>query len=303
MQAAKLVSASAGELVFDQCDVGDSFYIVYSGKIRILRRIEEDKDVNLGVRTRGDHFGETSLITDEPRNAIAKATEDSVLIRIDNEPFNNYLFSKPELREYFDKFIKYASIHQFLKTCSDLSTVSPLELQQLIKKLNLEFFKQNDVIFRQGAEPDKFYLIETGKLKVVRWEDDKQEVINFLREGEFFGEKALLEDTTRFADVVCLTDCHLFSLTKESFDELVTGSPKIRKIIEDRIKSYLTDKPPIPYQEMIKQELAASREIRVEEEIPADDIAKSQKKKQRFKNSDLSIANMCAFLLSSSTMR
>ncbi|MBW2093019.1 MAG: cyclic nucleotide-binding domain-containing protein, partial [Deltaproteobacteria bacterium] len=271
MKAAELKSVGAGEVLFEQGDPGDKFYIVYSGKIRIVQKNEKQKEVNLGVRTRGDHFGETALIRVGTRNATARAAEDTILIAISRESFDSFLFARPELREYFDKFIKNTSIHQFLKTCTNLSEVAPKDLQELARQLKPEFFNTGDVVFRQGAEPDKFYLIETGKLKVVRWEYNKQETINFLREGDFFGEKALIEETTRYADIVCLTDCHLFSLSREAFDTLVHKSPKLRKVIEDRIKSYLTDKPPIPYTEIIKQELAALKEIRVEQEVPEEE--------------------------------
>ena len=268
MEGAELRSVSAGEVIFEQDEPGDKFYLVYSGKVRIVKKNKDQKEISLGLRTKGDHFGETALIQEGTRNATARATEDSILIEIDRDEFDKYLFSQPALREYFDKFIKNTSIHQFLKTCTNLSDVSPKDFQELARQLTPEFYNANDVVFRQGASPDKFYLVESGKLKVVKWDGEKQELINFLREGDFFGEKALLEDSTRFADVVCLTECHLFSLTREAFDALVDKSPKLRMVIEDRIRSYLTDKPPIPYSEIIKQELAATKDIAVEEEVP-----------------------------------
>lgn len=279
----ELKSLSAGEPVFTQGDPGDSYYIVYSGKIRIIQKAEEDKEINLGVRIKGDHFGETALISDKPRNASARAVEDSVLLSINKDDFNSFIFSRPELREYFDKFIRVTSIHRFLKSCTDLSSVSPKELQGLVQNFTPEFYKEGEVVFRQGADADKFYLIESGKLKVERWEDDRKEIINYLQEGDFFGEKALIETTGRYADVVCLTDCHMFSLTKESFESIISKSPKLKKVIEDRITSYLTDKPPIPYRDMIKQELAALKEIKVAKEAAPEDLAPSEEKKRSLK--------------------
>ena len=275
-------SVKAGEPIFNQGDPGDRFYLVYSGKIRILK-MKDGKEVNLGVRTQGDHLGESALVTGQPRNSSARAAEESVLLAIDRESFNHYLFSRPEFREYFDKFIQFTSIHSFLKTCTDLCTIPPKDLQELVKHLTAEFCKEGDVVFRQGMKADKFYLIESGKLKVVRWEGEKEEIINFLREGDFFGEKALIEETKRYADVHCLTDCHLFSLTKEDFQEIVLKSPKLKKVIEDRVQSYLTDRPPIPYQEIIKQELAALKPIKVQERISEEEITPPEEKKKHYR--------------------
>ena len=271
MEEAELRSVSAGELVFDQGDEGDSFYIVYSGKIRIVQKNEQGREINLGVNTKGDHFGETSLITESPRNAAARAVEESVLVVFTRELFNKHLFSRPALRDYFDKFIKCTSINRFLKTCTNLSVVPPKDLQELLSKFTSEFFKEGDVVFRQGSQADAFYLVESGKLKVAVWKNDKQEIVNFLREGDFFGEKALVENTSRTADVICLTDCHLFSLSKEDFNTLVLKSPQLKKVIEDRIGSYLTSSSPLPYQEIIKQELAALQDIKVKKEAPKEE--------------------------------
>lgn len=217
---------------------------------------------------RGDHFGETALITASPRNATARAAEDSVLIVVPGTSFHEHLFSKPVLRDYFDRFIRCTSINRFIRTCTNLSSVSSKDLQQLLGKFRAEFFKAGDVVFRQGAEADKFFLIESGTVKVAIWENGQQVLVNFLREGDFFGEKALLEDSTRTADIICLTDCHFFSLTKEDFNLLVAQSPRLKTVIQDRISSYFISSPPLPHQEMLKQELAAFKKIEVEEGPP-----------------------------------
>ena len=281
MKSAELKSFGAGELIIEQGAPVKRFYIVYSGKIRILIKNEDQKEINLGVRTKGDHFGETAVITEKPHVTTARAVEDSVVIALDREAFNKLLFAKPQLREYFDKFIKHASIYQFLKTSTDFSVASPRDLQNLTKLFNLEFYKEGDVVFRQGAQPDKFYLIEKGKLKVVHWEEDQASTINFLQEGQFFGDKALFEDTPRSADVVCLTDCSMFSLDKDAFDSLVQTSPRIKKVIEDRIRSYFTETPPIPHLERIKQQLAATKKIRVATDVSPDELTSTKEKKRR----------------------
>ena len=273
MNLARLRPVKAGELVFDQGSEGDSFYVVYTGRIRILKKDALGKEINLGVCLRSDHFGETALITGCPRNAAARAVEESVLLVIDKEPFDQYLFAKPALRQYFDKFVRSTSINHFIRTCTHLGAVPPRDLQALLDNFHSEFYKEGETVFRQGADPDNFYLIESGKVKIVVWKDHSPEIVNFLREGDFFGEKALIEKTTRSADVVCLTDCHFFSLSKEDFTRLAEKSPSLQRLIENRIRSYLVEKPPIPYQELIKQELAAHKKITIDKQAPADRAA------------------------------
>ncbi|MHB9030306.1 MAG: cyclic nucleotide-binding domain-containing protein, partial [Candidatus Latescibacterota bacterium] len=143
--AAKLETFSAGSLVFNQGDPGGSFYIVYSGRIRIVSK-ENGKETNLGVLTGGDHFGETSLITANPRNAASRAVEDSVLLSLDRDSFHKYLFGNPRQREYFDKFIHNTSIHRFLKSCADISSVPPHMLWETVQCFQPEFFREGEAI-------------------------------------------------------------------------------------------------------------------------------------------------------------
>ncbi|NOY81800.1 MAG: peptide cleavage/export ABC transporter [Kiritimatiellaeota bacterium] len=261
LEQMSLVSYSAGEVVFEQGDAGDTFYVVYSGRIRILMR-RNGSDVNLGVLRKGDHFGESALITDHPRTATARAVEDSVLLVVSREDFTTFLLAEPAHRDYFDKLMRSAAIDRFLKSTSTLGKVGRNEVAELVRCFKPQTFGEGEAVFRQGSVADKFYLVESGKLKVVRWTDQEHEILNFLREGDFFGEKALVEDTTRYADVICLTPCKLFAMHKDDFDALIQKSPKLRRIIQDRIESYKTP-PPIPYKEVIKQELAALKETKV----------------------------------------
>src|SRR5512147_1326565 len=59
LRTAELRRVRSGELVFEQGDPGDRFYLVYSGRVRILVRGagEERKELNLGVIAAGGHFG------------------------------------------------------------------------------------------------------------------------------------------------------------------------------------------------------------------------------------------------------
>ena len=282
-RVARLKSVEPGEIVFQEGEPGDTLYVVFSGRIRILKKNVHNRQVNLGLRTRGDHFGETALITGEPRNASAQAADQGILICLDRDVFNEFLLGRPELREYFDKFIRYTSVHTFLKSCTELAEIPPGDLQELVGSLRSEFFKKGEVIFRQGAEPDKFYLLEAGKAKVVRWDGKKQEIINFLHEGDFFGEKALLEETRRNADVVCLTDCHLFSLSKGAFDALIERSPILRSVVQDRIRSYSSETPPIPYTEVVKHELSALKGMEVQTSVSKEELATPREARRRFR--------------------
>ena len=85
-------------------------------------------------------------------------------------------------------------------------------------------FDAGDVIVRQGAPADKFFIIVEGEVEVIRDDDGAERQIATLKRGQFFGEMAILRDTPRMATVRALGATTLFAMPKEAFSGLVAGS-------------------------------------------------------------------------------
>ena len=76
------VAVPAGEAVFAEGDVGDTFYLIQSGEVEISQA-----GALLRVELAGDHFGEIALLRDIPRTASATARVDTVLLALDQDVF------------------------------------------------------------------------------------------------------------------------------------------------------------------------------------------------------------------------
>ncbi len=87
-----------------------------------------------------------------------------------------------------------------------------------------------NIIFEVGSEPEYFYLIGSGKLKVTM----QGRFIRLLEEGDFFGEIALINNIKRTATVTCLTECELYLIPQDSFDVVLDKQVMefLRKCIE-----------------------------------------------------------------------
>lgn len=82
-----------------------------------------------------------------------------------------------------------------------------------------------DVIVRQGAPADKIFIIVKGDVLVEREEADGRVVeLETLRDGQFFGELAILRDTPREATATAKTDVTLLAMRRDTFQRLVAGS-------------------------------------------------------------------------------
>jgi CRP-like cAMP-binding protein len=90
----------AGGVVFERGTPGDALYIVLSGEVAILDDIDGE-EVELTRVAPGEFFGEFSLLTDSTHSMTARASEDSELMVLPKETFQELLECEPELDDYF----------------------------------------------------------------------------------------------------------------------------------------------------------------------------------------------------------
>src|SRR5271170_5474911 len=112
-----------GDTVFEQGDDGDAFFVVASGRARVVGKDSANREVSLAVLKRGDHFGEVALILDVPRSSTVRAAEDLVLLRLDRKDFNNFVADHPEARIALERYLREFAIRDFLKRFTALGTV------------------------------------------------------------------------------------------------------------------------------------------------------------------------------------
>ena len=86
------VEIPAGETIFKKGDIGDSMYILVSGEMEV--RADGGGLDALGPR---DVFGEMALLDAEPRLASITALEDTLLLRLDQEPFYELMDERIEV--------------------------------------------------------------------------------------------------------------------------------------------------------------------------------------------------------------
>ncbi len=87
----------AGDVIYRQGSVGDSFFIVYQGSLR-TSSMDRGKERHVDIFNTGDYFGEDALVLDKPRTFSVEALSESILLRLDREPFFRLLEMFPQVR-------------------------------------------------------------------------------------------------------------------------------------------------------------------------------------------------------------
>ncbi len=86
-----------GSVIVFEDDPGDSLFVVREGRVRVVLVAEDGREVILGVLGIGEHFGELSLIDDQPRSAHVIAMEDATLLVLRREDFRKRVEQSPSV--------------------------------------------------------------------------------------------------------------------------------------------------------------------------------------------------------------
>lgn len=95
-----------------------------------------------------------------------------------------------------------------------------------------------EVVFEEGDPGERFYVITSGRVDVLR----QGRTLATLGPGDCFGEMALLDGTTRSATVRALDDCTVLVMTRSDFLDLLELYPGIARAIAAVLIARLRDR-------------------------------------------------------------
>ena len=85
-------------------------------------------------------------------------------------------------------------------------------------------YNEGDIIIREGEKGDTMYVIQTGSVEIYQTRDDVDIHLNYLNEGDFFGEMAIFDKPIRSASVRAVKNTRVLTIDKKNF---------LRRIHED----------------------------------------------------------------------
>lgn len=182
-----------GERLMAQGAKGDNFYVIESGKYRVLK---DGKQVF--EYSGAGFFGELALMYNTSRSATVEAASAGVVWALDRATFRHLVTSAQEQRAKVSQ--------ESLAKVVILQSLSVADRRRLGDALVAREYTDGEVVIVQGAYGGNMFLIEEGKAvacqdatvggKVVR-----KEVFTH-NAGDYFGERALITDEPRAATVL-----------------------------------------------------------------------------------------------------
>mmetsp|Transcript_27285 Transcript_27285/g.41270 ORF Transcript_27285/g.41270 Transcript_27285/m.41270 type:complete len:804 (+) Transcript_27285:136-2547(+) len=177
------VSFPAGERIINKGDVGEVFYILRDGTVKVTDIGFGDSQYVDQVLGPGEWFGERALLTGEPRNGNVIATSACSTLCLSRDTFEKILGPLSNLIDHSMKKRVLTGVPIFAN-----SHFQPYEMARLTDMVTEVRFQKGDVLAEEGKPAKQnLYIIRTGRIVVA----NDNGVINTLVEGDYFGDKSL----------------------------------------------------------------------------------------------------------------
>jgi len=214
---------SPGQLLFKEGDTEKRTIYVVSG---ILELVDQGKVI--GKIEGGSEMSRNPVAPVYPRRVTAKARDRVHFISIDSDLLDVMLtwdqtgtYEVSELQgksdqggeDWMTMLLQTKAFHK----------IPPANIQAIFMRMQQINYRTGDVILKQGAEGDYFYVLIRGSALVTRETPLSKEGIKLaeLNVGDTFGEEALISEAKRNATVTMQSDGAVMRLGKEDFRTLL----------------------------------------------------------------------------------
>ncbi|CAL7947696.1 unnamed protein product [Xylocopa violacea] len=210
-------------LVIREGDMGSHLYVSAEGEFDIYQGNTFQRSFGPGVA-----FGEIALLYNTKRLRSISVKKGGKVWVLDRSVFLTVMMRTAQERlDGNVRFLRQVSVLQKLPEPKDhvLAKISDL--------LRVEFYPAGAKIVRQGEKGDKFFIISGGNVRITKdTESGAEEELVVLGKGQYFGEKALYDDSgenRRHANAIALTPgVECLTLDRNSFLNYLGGLDEIR---------------------------------------------------------------------------
>jgi cAMP-dependent protein kinase regulator len=216
----------------------DNRYSFMNTNMKIINNVKDKKKENKNDSSDSEEEENIGMINiEERRQKLAEKGQRAGISAEAFGRFNKKRTFKPRIIKKTDSQkikIKERCLTSFL-----FNNFDDVEISTIVDALEEKHYKKDDYIIKQGDSGDYVYIIEKGELicEKVFNKGDPPTYLKTYKEGELFGELALLYNAPRAATIYAKTDCVLWALDRLTFNSIVKESAinkreKYKKFLE-----------------------------------------------------------------------
>lgn len=231
-----------GQLLFKEGDTEKRTLYIVSGTLELV-----DQAKIVGTVEGGTEMARNPIAPVYPRRVSARARDRVQFISIDSDLLDVMLtWDQTGTYEVSELASKSDQSNQdwmtMLLQTKAFHKIPPANIQAIFMRMQQINYRTGDVILKQGAEGDYFYVLIRGSALVTRETPLSKEGIKLaaLQVGDTFGEEALISEAKRNATVTMQTDGAVMRLGKDDFKKLL-NEPMLDWVSKDEAEELVRE--------------------------------------------------------------
>ncbi len=117
---------------------------------------------------------------------------------------------------------------ELLKKINLFENLSEQELEKILKICVKRTFPKDAVIFKEGDAGDRCYIITSGTVRISKFIPNVgEEALTVLKQGDYFGEMALIDNFPRSAHAIVNDDADVFAINKTDLDKILISDHEL----------------------------------------------------------------------------
>ncbi|XP_032190603.1 cGMP-dependent protein kinase 2 isoform X3 [Mustela erminea] len=224
-------SYQQGGYIIKQGEPGNHIFVLAEGRLEVFQGEKFLSSIPMWTT-----FGELAILYNCTRTASVKAITNVKTWALDREVFQNIMRRTAQARD--------EQYRNFLRSVSLLKNLPEDKLTKIIDCLEVEYYDKGDYIIREGEEGSTFFILAKGKVKVTQSTEghDQPQLIKTLQKGEYFGEKALISEDVRSANIIAEeNDVACLVIDRETFNQTVGTFEELQKYLEGYVANLTRD--------------------------------------------------------------
>ncbi|MBN1302746.1 MAG: cyclic nucleotide-binding domain-containing protein [Melioribacteraceae bacterium] len=141
---------------------------------------------------------------------------------------NNKISKSTFWSNLFKTPARKSDLEEVLSSMPTFKHLNSTQLKYLLEIAHNRVYSAGEYIFYQGDPGIALYLITDGEIRIMKHNDNSDEIeLAHFNRGDFFGELALLDDDVRSASAIAVKESKITVIFRPDLDKFIDRFPKV----------------------------------------------------------------------------